>query len=64
MGITDGVRRGWDVFKQNLGPMLIIWLILAVIGVVVGIVIVIPILIVVVPAVIAFDQQHRRGHQP
>ena len=52
--IMDGVRRGWNVFKQNLGPVLIIWLILLVIGFVAGIVIAIPILIVVLPAAIVY----------
>ena len=64
LGITDGVKRGWGVFKQNVGPMLIIWLILAVIGVVVGIVIVIPILIVFVPAVIALISSTGAGTNP
>ena len=53
-GIAAGLQRGWDVFRQNLGPMLIMWLILAVISVVVSVVLAIPILIVVVPAVIVF----------
>jgi hypothetical protein len=54
LSIMDGVRRGWEVFKKNLGPVLIIWIILAVIGFVVGIVIAIPVLIVVLPAVLVF----------
>jgi hypothetical protein len=54
LSITDGLRRGWDVFRRNVGPMLIIWLILLVISLVVGIAIAIPVLIVVVPAAIVF----------
>ncbi|HEX8992485.1 MAG TPA: hypothetical protein VF784_12470 [Anaerolineales bacterium] len=54
LGIMDGVRRGWDVVKTHLGPILIMWLILLVIGFVVGIVLALPILIVLVPAAIAF----------
>lgn len=54
LSITDGVRRGWEVFRGNLGPMLIMWLILLAIGIVAGIVLALPVLIVVVPAVIAF----------
>jgi hypothetical protein len=53
LGISQGVQRGWNVVKQNVGPVLIIWLILFIIAVVVGIVIAIPVLIVVFPAVIA-----------
>jgi hypothetical protein len=54
LGITDGVRRGWSVFKQNAGPMLLIWLILLIVSVVAGIVIAIPVLVVVLPAAIVF----------
>jgi hypothetical protein len=54
LGIAAGLQRGWDVFRQNLGPMLIMWLILAVINLVVSVVIALPILIVVVPAAIIF----------
>ena len=52
--VVDGLRRGWEVFKGNLGPMLIIWLILLVIGLVAGIALALPILVVIVPAAIAF----------
>ncbi len=54
LGIMDGLQRGWDVFKKNVGPMLIMWLILAVIGIVVGIALAIPILVVWIPAAFAF----------
>ena len=54
LSIMDGLRRGWEVVKRNIGPMLLMWLILAVIGFVVGIVIALPILVTVVPAAIAF----------
>ena len=52
LGLQAGVRRGWELFKQELGPVLIVWLITAVIEIVVRIVIAIPILVVVVPAVL------------
>jgi hypothetical protein len=52
LGLKAGVRRGWELFKKELGPVLIIWLITAVIEIVVGIVITIPILVVVVPALL------------
>ena len=54
LGIIDGLRRGWTVFKQNVGPVLLIWLILVVISLVAGIVIALPVLIVVLPAAIVF----------
>jgi hypothetical protein len=54
LGLQDGLRRGWEVFRQNLGPMLLMWLILLVIAIIVGVVIALPVLIVVIPAAIAF----------
>ncbi len=55
LGLMDGVRRGWDVLKKNVGPMLVIWLITVFLGFVVGLVIALPILIVAIPtAMVAF----------
>ena len=54
LSMMNGVRRGWDVLKKNVGPILLIWLITAVIGFVVSIVIALPMLVVAVPALIAF----------
>jgi hypothetical protein len=54
IGITDGLRRGWEIVKTNLGPTLIMGLILFVISFVIGLVIAIPILLVVFPAILAF----------
>ncbi len=53
-GVISGLRRGWNVLKKNLGPILIIWLITVVIGVAAGILIDLPILLIVGPALIAF----------
>jgi hypothetical protein len=64
LSIMDGVRRGWDVVKRNVGPVLIMWLILAVISFVVGLVIAIPVLVAVVPAAIAFAASGSQGASP
>ena len=53
-GILTSLSRGWDIFRNNLGPIVVMAIVLAVIGLVVGFVIAIPILIVVVPATFAF----------
>lgn len=42
------------LLTKNLGPILIIWLILLAAGIVAGILIALPVLIIVIPAVIAF----------
>lgn len=54
LGIEAGLRRGWDVFRQNLGPMLLMWLILAVISFVIGLILAIPVLIIVIPVVLGY----------
>jgi hypothetical protein len=53
-GILQSLSRGWEIFRSNLGPILLMALILWVIGLVVGFVIAIPVLIVAVPATFAF----------
>ncbi len=54
LGMWDGLRRGWDMARANIGPILGMAVILFVIGLAVGIVMLIPIFIAVVPAMIAF----------
>ena len=54
MSVLPAISRGWDVFRKNLGPIIIMAIILAVIGFAVGFIIAIPIFIIVLPAVIAF----------
>ena len=54
LGVMPAISRGWDIFRANLGPIILMTIILAVIGFVVGLVIAIPILIIVIPAMIAF----------
>ena len=53
LSMMDGVRRAWGVVKKNVGPVLLIWLITAVIGGVIGFVLALPFLITVIPAAIA-----------
>lgn len=64
LGIVEGVRRGWEVMQRNVGPVLIMWLILAVISFVAGIVIALPVLITIVPAVIAFAFANAQATTP
>lgn len=64
MGILPALSRGWDVFRQNLGPIIIMAIILTVIGFVVGFVIAIPVFIVAVPAFIAFAAGEAQNWTP
>ena len=64
MGILPALSRGWDVFRQNLGPIIIMAIILTVICFVVGFVIAIPVFIVAVPAFIAFAAGEAQNWTP
>lgn len=37
LGITDSLSHGWNIFKDNLGAVLLIWLLMFVIGIIVSI---------------------------
>ena len=62
LSIMDGVRRGWQVARNNIGPVLLIWFITSVIGVAIGVALAIPVLVTVVPMAIAFASS--RGEFP
>jgi hypothetical protein len=54
MSVMSALSRGWEVFRNNLGPIIIMAVILAVISFAVGFVIAIPVFVILVPAFIAF----------
>jgi len=54
MNVLPALSKGWDIFRKNLGPIIIMAIILAVINFAAGLIIALPIIIVVVPAAIAF----------
>lgn len=54
MGMLAGLKRGWEVSKANVGPVLVMALILFGISFVLGIIIALPIIIIIFPAVFAF----------
>ena len=51
LGIGDGVRKGWEVVRANLGPMIVMALILFIGGAVIGFIVGIPIILAVVPLI-------------
>lgn len=51
--IFDALRRGWEVFRNNLGNVIIMALIIGVISIVIGIVIALPFLIVLAPIMLS-----------
>jgi len=54
LGIGDGLRRGWEVVRANIGTMIVMTLILFIGSAVVGIVLAIPVIIAVFPLAIGF----------
>jgi hypothetical protein len=54
LGIMDALRRAWEILRSNVGPLLIMSLILFGINFVAGLVIALPILIVVFPTMFTF----------
>ena len=64
MGIQDALKRGWEIVKANVGPMLVMSLILFGISLVLGIIIALPVLIVVIPAAIGFIAGGARNMTP
>ena len=64
MPVLPAISRGWEIFRANLGPIILMAIILAVIGVVAGLIIAIPILAIVVPAAITFAVNRARTGLP
>jgi hypothetical protein len=64
MAVLPSISRGWDIFRANLGPIVVLTIILAIIGFAVGIVIALPILLIVVPAGMAFALGNGQGPMP
>jgi hypothetical protein len=66
LGIRAGVRRGWQVFRENLGMMIVMALILYLgVGFVGGLIIALPLIVLVIPIVmggmIGTDQSSQYG---
>ena len=63
-GIFDGLKRGWEIAKSNIGPIIVMALILFGIQLVLGIVIALPIFIIVFPTIFAFAMGEGQSFTP
>lgn len=54
LGVMPALSRGWEVFKSNLGSIIIMAIILGILGFIAGLIIAIPIFVIVVPAMMAY----------
>jgi hypothetical protein len=64
LGIVDGLKRSWAISRANIGPLIVMGLILFGITLVLGIIVALPIFIVVVPTIIAFAMGEGRSFTP
>jgi len=64
MSMLDGLKRGWKIAKSNVGPILVMALILFGIGLVLGIVIALPIFLIVFPTIFAFAMGEGQSFTP
>ena len=52
--LMPALARGWEVFRANLGPIILMAIILGILGVVAGLIVALPVFIIVFPAAIAY----------
>jgi hypothetical protein len=64
LSLVDGVKRGWEISKSNIGPLIVMGLILFGITFVLGIIIALPIFIVVFPTIFAFAMGEGQSFTP
>lgn len=62
--IFEGLKRGWDVAKSNVGALIVMSLILFGISIVLGMIIALPIIIAVFPAIFAFAMNEGQSFTP
>lgn len=54
MAVLPSISHGWEVFRANLGPIIVMAIILGIIGFVAGLIIAIPVFLVVFPSIVTF----------
>jgi hypothetical protein len=64
-GVMDGLRRGWEVVKRNIGTMVLMSLILYLgIGLIGGLILAIPLMVVLAPVIIGISTLFVGEQQP
>jgi len=53
LGMLDGFKRGWQIVKSNIGPMIIMSLILGIGGGIVGVIVALPLIAAFIPIIIS-----------
>jgi hypothetical protein len=52
LNIIEGLKRGWEVFRENIGNMVVMGLILGIGGFIVGLILAVPMFMITIPLVI------------
>jgi hypothetical protein len=58
VGIIEGLQRGWDVIKRNVGPMVVMALTLGIGAFIAGIILALPVALVFIPPVVSLIFVH------
>jgi hypothetical protein len=64
LGIVAGLKRSWEISRANIGPLIVMGLILFGITLVLGILIALPVFIVVFPTIFAFAMGEGQSFTP
>jgi hypothetical protein len=64
LGIFTGLRRGWEIARSNVGPLVVMALILGFLSLVLGFVFALPIFLVVFPTIFAFAMNEGQSFTP
>ena len=64
MGMFDAFKRGWKILRANVGPLIVMALIVFGITLVLGIIIALPIFIIVFPTIFAFAMGEGQSFTP
>jgi hypothetical protein len=64
LGVVDGIKRGWELLKANIGPVVIVGVLLFVIGLAIGFVLVLPLVLIATPLFVAFMADPENPNMP
>ena len=62
--VMPALARGWEVFRANLGPIILMAIILGILGLVAGLIIALPVFIIVFPAAFAYAIGNAQSSTP
>jgi hypothetical protein len=64
LGVMPALARGWEVFKANLGPIIVMAIILGILGLVAGFILALPAFIIIFPAAFAYAIGNAQNSTP